>query len=342
MNCKEIFVPETVARIKCAAGHTPFQSVSHTELRCQTNGEWDFTPLGCVPKCGSLLPETQTLLYNAEDVHIAKVPWHVVIYEYRSERFKYICGGSIISRRLVISAAHCFWNPNGYFNHESLYQVGVGKNHREYDAPEENQVYFFNITKLVNPVSYQDYEGNYNLDFTVIILADPIYFQNRIRPVCINRNLDGDARLIRAGLQGLIAGWGLTESGLTSTLRMAQFDTMDAEQCRTKVDESIRLFITADKFCVGDTSREVMPCQGDSGGGFVRERNISGVAVYYLLGVVSSGGLNIKQPGMCNTKEAARLTNVHFYDHLIAEAENLLSRFMLPEYWRKNGETFRS
>ena len=38
------------------------------------------------------------------NTNVTEVPWHVGIYQ-NSEQ---ICGGTIISERLVISAAHCF------------------------------------------------------------------------------------------------------------------------------------------------------------------------------------------------------------------------------------------
>ena len=56
---------------------------------------------------------------------MTEVPWHVGVYR-KSEQ---ICGGTIVSERVVISAAHCFsmaTDGNHEIDHK-LYQVATGK-----------------------------------------------------------------------------------------------------------------------------------------------------------------------------------------------------------------------
>ena len=66
------------------------------------------------------------------------VPWHVGIYKNR----KQICGGTIISESVVISAAHCFSQFTNNTNEidYKLFQVAAGKIKRsllEQESPPE-------------------------------------------------------------------------------------------------------------------------------------------------------------------------------------------------------------
>lgn len=324
MDCNETCTPGTVARLKCAPEHTPSDTASHTELQCQRNGEWNFEPLKCVPICGSLSPDVQN------------VPWHAVIYtKYFLDMFIQNCGGSIISPQLVISAAHCFWHENGYFNHESLFQVGIGKYYRKYNATEVNQVYLINIIKLVYPVSYQDSAGNHDQDIVVLILAESIRFQEHIRPICMDRTLFEEFALIETGWQGFIPDWEPPQKiGDSSTLKMVAYETISRRDCAARVSYEI----TNDKFCVGDTIKKIVPCQDDGGSGFVRQKSVRGKALYHLLGVVSFVRVSfddVRLDGMCNKREMARVTNVLNYEYLINKAESQLQLMLLPDFWKK-------
>lgn len=173
---------------------------------------------------------------------------------------------------------------------------------------------------MISHVGYQDFNGNYNLDIIILVLSKNIIFQHHIRPVCLERSLFGEEKSVPTGWKGLIVGWGLAEIGLSSTLRMAELETARRDDCIDQVPVESKTFVTGDKFCAGDTVNGVVPCQGDSGGGFVRSKNINGQDYYYLIGVVSSNGAS-KTVGECNTKEMARFTNVHYYDELIVKTE---------------------
>lgn len=320
VECVEPIYPNTAARISCAFGYEePLKSNLQKIIRCQASGEWDYYPFKCVPQCGVLTPSVTGLITKGEDAPISKVPWHVAIYE-KKDDFSYICGGTIISPRLVISAAHCFWGVDD-FKDKKLYQVGVGKYFRDYNAIEKISPQFFNITDMISHVGYQDFDGNYNLDIVVLVLSSYILLKPHVRPVCIERTLFGEEKSVPTGWQGLIVGFGLiTGTQLATSLRMATLKTIHREDCIAQVPPQSRNFVTGDKFCAGDTKEGVVACQGDSGGGFVRSKNINGQDYYYLIGIVSSGGAS-SLIGECNTQEAVRFTNVHYYDELIVKTE---------------------
>lgn len=271
-----------------------------------------------MPRCGVLTPKVTGFITNAADAPITSVPWHVAIYAKRDQGFTYICGGTIVSPRLVVSAAHCFWDTND-FKDKSLYQVAVGKYYSAYAAKEALPPQFFNITEIKPHVGYQDYDGNYNLDIVLLALSGNIILKNHVLPVCIDKSLQGEEKSVPSGWKGLIVGWGRTEVGKNSaTLRMTKAETLHRDDCLKMVPIPSRTFVTGDKFCSGDLKRGIVACQGDSGGGFVRSKNINGQDYYFLIGVVSSGGQDISG---CNMNELVRFTNVHYYDDMIIDIE---------------------
>ena len=66
---------------------------------------------------------------------MTEVPWHVAIYQDDEQ----ICGGTIVSERLVISAAHCFSGTKSpHLIDYKKFKVAAGKTQRaldEVDSP---------------------------------------------------------------------------------------------------------------------------------------------------------------------------------------------------------------
>ena len=71
---------------------------------------------------------------------MTEVPWHVGIYKDGEQ----ICGGTIVSERLVISAAHCFSmaTDNSHQIDYKAFKVAAGKIRRGLDVQEtpESQI----------------------------------------------------------------------------------------------------------------------------------------------------------------------------------------------------------
>ena len=80
---------------------------------------------------------------------MTEVPWHVGIYQNGEQ----ICGGTIISERVIISAAHCFsMSTNG--SHEidyKEYQVAAGKIQRGLDVKEAQETQILNVKEVKIP-----------------------------------------------------------------------------------------------------------------------------------------------------------------------------------------------
>lgn len=320
--CSPLLPPKTIAILTCKVGYKRPERVVPDAYNCMDDGNWNAHVYKCIPICGEVT-EGRRLIVGGQDSNITQVPWHAGIYENSGSngRMQQICGGSIINPTAIVTAAHCFWDQQTrQMKAAELYGVAVGKTLRDFDAEEPTaQKYKVSSIKIYD--QYMDYEGLYVSDIAVVLLDKPIIFQSYIKPICVDYSLKGNQRYVVSGIQGRVAGWGLTASqGEPSTvLKTLDLPTVDFNTCLNESPPSFKPFITTDKFCGGFTSGESV-CKGDSGGGlaFPRASEDKLTTVYFLRGIVSVGP--ILQGSCDNTKYSAftdiQLHNMFLYDYL--------------------------
>ncbi|XP_040176191.1 modular serine protease-like [Anopheles arabiensis] len=332
ITCKRPLPPTTRVRIGCRVGYQkPLEPVNET-LSC-VDGSWDGPVFRCEPVCGTPTPDAEAYIIGGRNVSIAEVPWHMAIYknlhddtldDLRSPDWQYVCGGSILTERLVVTAAHCFWATEGFFD-KRFFRLAAGKYRRDIAAIEALPAQYFHIHEILTQPQYQDFSGYYNLDIAIVVLNGFISFRTYIRPICLERNLRTESeKRIRPASVGRVAGWGFTTStgNLSSVLKVIDIATVDYVTCREFSPVAYRPFLTGDKFCAGSPRTGTSVCQGDSGGGFAlgKEEPGGGDTVYYLYGLVSSAPR--AADGGCDNNKYVAFTEVQNYIPMILDAES--------------------
>lgn len=312
----------TTANIECSYGYVEPEGQIHT-ITCLESGDWDNEPLPCVSDCGSIPARLQEFMIGGHETTVINVPWQAAIYKKnQSGGFEHICGGSIITANLVVTAAHCLWdgtlhrkkNPN-------LFMVSVGKTQRDYHiketmfAPQSSSILEYQIADY--------FEGNdhsYIADIAVLVLKDPVKFKKIISPICLERRSHENWE-IKSDLLGTIAGWGSDETGQPSaSLKYIDLPSISKSDCQALVGVDYKSSVTADKFCVSSDEQKNTLCTGDSGGGFAVKRNNK----YYLEGAVSTG---LKFPEQtCGDFFYTTFTNIQYHMDLI---DNLNKKYMV-------------
>ncbi|XP_039251192.2 mannan-binding lectin serine protease 2-like [Styela clava] len=203
------------------------------------------------------------------------------------------CGGSLISARTVVTAAHC--TSRTYVDRINVF---LGVSERNYAG--DIHVQKFKVAELYEHDKYV--HSNFDNDIAVIILDKSAVIGQYVRPVCLPRSVRQKS-LPKYALTdpesfpktGVIAGWGITETGyLPKELNFARIPPIEESRCKqlykaSNPSGSDGIKITQNMICAGypGKGKGRDSCQGDSGGPLMfKDPDRS---KYYLSGVVSFG-----------------------------------------------------
>merc|ERR1712142_1404609 len=138
-------------------------------------------------KCGQEnIPEAQNKIIGGDLAGEHQYPWHAALYAVDLPaglpiKYMYYCGGSLISTKVVLTAAHCGQALEEFKVINIKKMVGLGLT--KLISPIENPEYFKKVEKVV-PHQF-DTEGNKENDISLYILENPVVFTWKVRPVCL-------------------------------------------------------------------------------------------------------------------------------------------------------------
>ncbi|XP_075170253.1 serine protease gd-like [Haematobia irritans] len=215
-------------------------------------------------------------IYGGSQITRGQYPWLTAIYV-KSAGLRFLCGGSLLSTRTVLSAAHCFKTTS--LTADRLV-VNVGRYNLE-DYRETN----FQTREVQNIVIHPDFSTNVfpDADLAVLHLDQPVQYTIFVRPICLWSE-PVDASLI-VGTTGVVAGWGGDENGREFTPIPKKVDTnIVSEGDCLRSSQAYSALTSQRTLCAGNRDG-TGPCMGDSGSGLMINRNDR----WYLRGVVSAG-----------------------------------------------------
>uniref|UniRef100_A0A6I8NJM9 chymotrypsin n=2 Tax=Ornithorhynchus anatinus TaxID=9258 RepID=A0A6I8NJM9_ORNAN len=219
-------------------------------------------------------------IVNGEDAVPGSWPWQVSLQDKTGFHF---CGGSLISKDWVVTAAHCAVSTShlviaGEFDHSS----------------EEEDIQVLKIAKVFKNPKFNMF--TIRSDITLLRLASPAQLSDTVSPVCLPSSSDE----FPVDSTCVTTGWGLTKHTNSKTpdkLQQASLPLLSNDDCKKFWGNKI----TDEMVCAGASG--VSSCMGDSGGPLVCEKD----GAWTLVGIVSWGS------GTCSTSTPgvyARVTNL--------------------------------
>ncbi|KXN70028.1 trypsin-like serine protease, partial [Conidiobolus coronatus NRRL 28638] len=187
-------------------------------------------------------------------------PYMVFITDQRQQ-----CGGSIIGRNLVVTAAHCIstQDPSPY--------IVVGHRHNLQSPESSEQAVRFQVSQVIVHPEW----NRQSLDNDIALLVLNNDNPNAIPGANMDNMLQLNTQTPGAGTATKLIGWGRTQGGgnTSPVLKEGDFRVVDGNQCA----QMFGSFNPSTKVCVAPLRQGESACQGDSGGPLVSGNTLVGI-----------------------------------------------------------------
>ncbi|XP_001845720.2 trypsin-1 [Culex quinquefasciatus] len=221
-------------------------------------------------KCGRTNKATR--IVGGTETAVNQYPWMTML-QYGGT---FYCGGSLISDRHVLTAAHCVHGFNAS-------KISVVLLDHDRSSTTEAETITGKVSRVIKHNGYNS--NNYNSDIAVLVLQKPVSFNEKLRPVCLP-----DMKKSFTGYDGLVTGWGATsENGQVSVnLQEVMVPIMSNADCKKSGYGDKR--ITDNMLCAGFAEGKKDSCQGDSGGPLhIINKEKAAENIHQIAGIVSWG-----------------------------------------------------
>ncbi|XP_015249736.1 PREDICTED: tryptase-like [Cyprinodon variegatus] len=208
-------------------------------------------------------------IVGGEDASPKSWPWQVDLQRSGT----HWCGGSLISKKWVLTAAHCVTGTEPF-----IWEVFLGRQ-KLTDGNTKNEV-SRKIGKIVVHPRFNSI--TFDNDIALLRLSSSVKFTDYIRPVCLAER----GSTFSNGTTSWVTGWGNVAEGVPlpypKTLQEVKVPVIGNRQCNCLLGKGS---VTDNMICAGVLPGGSDSCQGDSGGPMVSKQR----SRWIQSGVVSFG-----------------------------------------------------
>lgn len=180
-------------------------------------------------------------IVGGQPVDIEQYPYQISLLLYEA----HLCGGSIISKDFIVTAAHCT------FDHEaSDLQIRAGSSIKSGGQVKD-------VAEIFNHPNYDPDTADY--DFAILTLVQSLQFGKKVKPVYLP---DAD-EVFEVGTRCIVTGWGSLEAnrrGNPERLRGVMLPIISDEECQIAYNDTV---ITPRMICAGYAEGLKDSCQGN-------------------------------------------------------------------------------
>jgi len=208
------------------------------------------------------LEDHSGLIINGKPVKKGQFPWLVSYFHNGGEENAFICGGTLISAKSVLTAAHCIHEKGNLPRQADEALFYIGKNMIKVYGEERDFVIAPASKFIVHPGWNANKDSySYDGDIAMVILSRTVPTTNSIQPICLwTATADYNDIIDQAGV---IAGYGRTEYSISSSdiPYWVPVTAVDEGTCLRSNDAFAK--ITSKRtFCIGGRDKRG-PCNGD-------------------------------------------------------------------------------
>ncbi|XP_053695589.1 transmembrane protease serine 9-like isoform X2 [Sabethes cyaneus] len=278
-------------------------------------------------QCGQRPIQSVGVITAGRATYPGEFPWHAAIYRVQLLGSSYVCGGFLISDRIVATAAHCVTDQeNGFLITAGGVSVRLGM-FELLTVSRNTQEH--RVGKIYRHENYT--ASSYRHDIALLVLQTVVEFNAYVQPICL-----WDVQRFGGGfeLTGVVSGWGLTEYDvLANVLKSAKLPMVSFLECLQSDRDLFSQILYEGMFCAG-LRNGTSVCNGDSGGAFAI--NVNGT--WIARGIISFTGLREHTASLCNAHSYAGFVNVASYLQWIEKITNQ-DGFVIAETFGANNSS---
>jgi len=298
VGCNQPQPPNTVVRFKCKPYYSLANTGDPTYPRCGLDGQWSSGLPTCKPECGHSNLNSAVItpvIVNGEPAKAGNVPWHAGVFHSVKGVWTNVCGGTLITTRHVVTAAHCVTQRCDTCRPEVMspaeVMVALGKNHKNWDFREDTAVKR-SVSKIHAAQNYRGQSGNFDRDIALLTLDAEVTVNPLVMPACLDLESEHVRKIASNSNLGIVSGWGNTEECKngqvcknSDTLQYAKTRIHFYNECQDLIQSkqpNLLSRLSTDKLCT-EYGKESVIQKGDSGGGLVFQFG----KLHFIYGVIS-------------------------------------------------------
>lgn len=273
----------------------PTDGVSHRNMHLLPTGD-----------CGI---QTSERIFGGNETDLGEFPW-MALLQYRNPRgsLGFYCGGVLISKRYVLTAAHCVADDS-----VKLVSVRLGE-HDTKTSPDcktdilsENQNQICAARAVDVPVerdiAYPEYnkrDPNHYNDIALLRLSRDVEFTEWIQPICVPVSNEQKTKSY-VGKKLWVAGWGKTETRSESDVKLKlAVPVVSRADCSSVYSQASVDLNDKSQLCAGGEKGKDS-CNGDSGGPLMSVEVVNDgdfpKTVWHVSGIVAFGPVKCGMQG---------------------------------------------
>lgn len=196
-------------------------------------------------------------IVGGEDATAKEFPHMAALGFGTIDNIKWLCGGTLINEKYVVTAAHCIFTRE--FGQVKLVRLGDLDLTKDTDDASPKD---FLVKRVIRHPEYKS-SSRYH-DIALIELNATVEFNEYMKPACLNA-----AKTTNRDVNYIATGWGLTAFAgeKSDILQKVELQDVPINVCKEKYqyDRRLQSGIVEDwQLCVGAPNKDT--CQGDSGG----------------------------------------------------------------------------